>query len=87
MKLLRFHDNTRPAYFGTFSKTSKVVTGRRPFVQDEKLFDYEVDSDAEWEEEGEGEVLSSEDEKDKEEEEDDDEEEEVTTFYSYLSFI
>eukprot|EP00026_Physarum_polycephalum_P003981 Phypoly_transcript_03998.p1 GENE.Phypoly_transcript_03998~~Phypoly_transcript_03998.p1 ORF type:complete len:743 (+),score=218.56 Phypoly_transcript_03998:3-2231(+) len=76
MKLLRFHDNVRPAYYGTFSKRSAVLTGRRPLRTDDAVFDYEVDSDAEWEDEGEGEELSeSEGEKDKEEEESEEEEE------------
>jgi hypothetical protein len=77
MKLLRFHDNVRPTYFGTFSKRSAVLSGRRPLRTDQQMFDYEVDSDAEWEDEGEGEELSdSEGEKEKEKEEEESEEEE-----------
>ncbi|KAG5671967.1 hypothetical protein PVAND_002132 [Polypedilum vanderplanki] len=56
-KLLLFHENRRPAYFGTWFKKSTNVTGRRPFAYDKKYFDYEVDSDDEWEEEEEGESL------------------------------
>ena len=29
-KLLQFHDNQRPAYWGTWTKKQNVVTGRRP---------------------------------------------------------
>ncbi|PRP73788.1 chromatin assembly factor 1 subunit A, partial [Planoprotostelium fungivorum] len=77
MKLLRFHDNRRPSYWGTYSKLSKVIRGRRPFAKDETLLDYEVDSDDEWEEEPEDaeDLNKSEDEADDEaensEEEDD----------------
>ena len=31
MKLLQFHENRRPPYYGTFSKTSSTVLPRRPF--------------------------------------------------------
>lgn len=68
MKLFAFHENRRPAYFGTYSKTSTVITPRRPFYQDKQQLDYEIDSDDEWEEEEEGEDLGSSD-----KEEDDDE--------------
>ncbi|RLN27307.1 hypothetical protein BBO99_00003602 [Phytophthora kernoviae] len=58
MKLLQFHENTRPAYCGTFSKRSRIFHGgRRPLSQYAK-FDYSVDSDDEWEEEEPGESLS-----------------------------
>ncbi|KAG7399296.1 hypothetical protein PHYBOEH_009222 [Phytophthora boehmeriae] len=58
MKLLQFHENTRPAYCGTFSKRSRIFHGgRRPWAQYAK-FDYTVDSDDEWEEEEPGESLS-----------------------------
>lgn len=58
MKLLQFHENYRPAYYGTFSVKSKVFHGgRRPLAQYKK-FDYNVDSEEEWEEEEPGESLS-----------------------------
>jgi len=76
MKLLRFHDNQRPSYFGTFSKKSKIIKGRNPLAKDAVLFNYEVDSDDEWEEEPEGEDLgNSGDEKEKEREKEDEEQE------------
>ncbi len=67
-KLLQFCENQRPPYWGTWSKRSTLVTGRRPFAKDCASFDYEYDSDDDWEEEEQGESLSDE-EKDKEEEE------------------
>merc|ERR1719412_559886 len=65
-KLLQFHENERPPYWGTWSKKSDVVGPRRPFARDCHYLDYEYDSDDDWEEEEEGESLSDE-EKDKEE--------------------
>jgi chromatin assembly factor 1 subunit A len=50
-KLLQFGDNRRPAYWGTWRKQTKAVGPRRPFGKDESIFDYEIDSDDEWEEE------------------------------------
>lgn len=40
---------------GTWSKVSSTITGRRPFSKDAEFFDYEVDSDEEWDEEEAGE--------------------------------
>ena len=34
-KLLQFHTNHRPAYFGTWRKRSEVITPRNPFKKDE----------------------------------------------------
>ncbi|KAI8368204.1 chromatin assembly factor 1 subunit A-domain-containing protein [Radiomyces spectabilis] len=59
MKLLQFYEDVRPAYYGTWTKKSKVVTGRTPFARDEQSMDYEHDSEAEWEPEGEGEDIQS----------------------------
>ncbi len=33
-KLLQFHTNHRPAYFGTWRKRSKLITPRNPFKKD-----------------------------------------------------
>ncbi|KAM7349437.1 chromatin assembly factor 1, p180 subunit [Cochliomyia hominivorax] len=73
VKFYKFHDNRRPPYYGTWRKKSTVVKPRKPFAQDKKFFDYEVDSDDEWEEEEPGESLEdgSDDDKDKESEDDD----------------
>ncbi len=73
LKLLRFEENNRPAYVGTWrNRGAPFITGRRPFGRVEEV-DYEYDSDEEWEgvEGEEGESLSSdEDENDDDEEED-----------------
>ncbi|XP_018328323.1 chromatin assembly factor 1 subunit A-like isoform X2 [Agrilus planipennis] len=68
-KFLMFHDNRRPAYFGTWRKKSKYIKPRKPLLQDKENFDYEVDSDDDWEDEedaGEVESLKGSDEEEKE---------------------
>ncbi|XP_077331902.1 chromatin assembly factor 1 subunit A isoform X2 [Lithobates pipiens] len=76
MKLLQFCENYRPAYWGTWNRSSTVICPRRPWAQDNALLDYEVDSDDEWEEDEPGESLShsegDEDDEDLKEEDDDD---------------
>jgi len=79
-KLLKFHENRRPAYWGTWTKQTNKISGRRPFGRDEDRFDYEEDSDDDWEEEEEGESLSD-DEKDKEDEEENDDYEVDNEFF------
>ncbi|KAI9033866.1 chromatin assembly factor 1 subunit A-domain-containing protein [Phycomyces nitens] len=64
MKLLHFPEDVRPAYYGTWTKSSQNVSGKTPFARDEGLIDYEHDSEAEWEPEGEGEDIQSGDEDD-----------------------
>ncbi|KZT59825.1 hypothetical protein CALCODRAFT_515915 [Calocera cornea HHB12733] len=54
VKLLQFHDNVRPAYFGTWSKSSAAVGARAPFARDITTFDYSYDSGDDWNEEEEG---------------------------------
>ncbi|KAJ3304769.1 Chromatin assembly factor 1, subunit A [Kappamyces sp. JEL0829] len=67
-KFLKFAEDVRPPYYGTWTKTSPKLSARHPFAQDSDLFDYEFDSEAEWEEEEPGEDLVSEpDEEDKDE--------------------
>ncbi|XP_019936438.2 chromatin assembly factor 1 subunit A isoform X1 [Paralichthys olivaceus] len=86
MKLLRFHENHRPAYWGTWSKKSSHVSPRCPLRQDKELLDYEVDSDEEWEEEEPGESLShSEGEDEEEGGEDDDDDDGFFVPHGYLS--
>ena len=34
MRLLSFHEDHRPAYFGTVSRKSAIISGRRPFAKD-----------------------------------------------------
>lgn len=49
MKLLQFHEDVRPAYYGTWSKPDQhIVTGKRPFAKDTSVLDYDYDSEAEW---------------------------------------
>ncbi|KAF9973301.1 hypothetical protein BGZ65_009337, partial [Modicella reniformis] len=62
MRLLQFAENYRPAYYGTCSKRSKCVTGRRFLGKDIDLIEYDFDSEAEWEEDEEGEECKSDDE-------------------------
>jgi len=72
-KLLQFSENTRPPYYGTWRKKSKLISGRKPFRKDPDVFNYDVDSDEEWIDEP-GENLSDaadEDEEETEETEDD----------------
>jgi chromatin assembly factor 1 subunit A len=74
-KVLIFHEDERPGYFGTFTKRSCFIKPRRPFARDHIAIDYSYDSGAEWGEEDEGggdDVLGdSDDERDDEEESDD----------------
>jgi chromatin assembly factor 1 subunit A len=74
-KVLIFREDERPGYFGTFTKSSRLVKPRRPFARDDIATDYAYDSGAEWGEEEEGggdDVLGdSDDERDDEEESDD----------------
>lgn len=65
-KLLQYHEDVRPPYFGTWQKKSTQVTGRRPFGKDDDVFDYEVDSEAEWDIGGPGESLKGDDSEDDE---------------------
>ncbi|KAG0200111.1 Chromatin assembly factor 1, subunit A [Mortierella sp. GBA30] len=68
MRLLQFAENYRPAYFGTWSKRSKQITGRKFLGKDTDLIEYDFDSEAEWEEDEEGEECKSdEDDEDAEE--------------------
>ncbi|XP_036442273.1 chromatin assembly factor 1 subunit A [Colossoma macropomum] len=86
MKLLQFHENYRPAYWGTWSKKSNYVSPRCPFKQDRELLDYEVDSDEEWEEEEPGESLShSEGDDDDDGGDDDDDDDGFFVPHGYLS--
>jgi len=70
-KLLQFKENQRPAYWGSWTKKSKFISGRRPFGRDEDRFDYDYESDEDWEEEEEGESISDA-ENDKEEDKEED---------------
>ncbi|CAI9733757.1 Hypothetical predicted protein [Octopus vulgaris] len=76
VKLLQFHTNYRPPYYGTWRKSSNVLLAKNPWKKDTALFDYEVDSDDEWEEEEPGESLSSSEEEEEKDDKEDDEDEE-----------
>lgn len=84
-KLLQFHENYRPAYFGTWRKRSSRLTGKCPFVKDEQWFDYSVDSDEEWVEEDADE--NGEELKDSDNEKMEDEEEEIDNDYELDEFF
>jgi len=79
-RFLSFHEDCRPAYHGTWSKTSSTVTGRTPFGKDTKYLDYDYDSEAEWEE-GDDEI--GEDIEDEEKCKDDDDDEGDARIYDY----
>ena len=74
-KVLIFHKDERPGYFGTFTKRSRLIKPRRPFARDDIAIDYAYDSGEEWGEEEEGggdDILGdSDDERDDSEESDD----------------
>ncbi|KAG9471673.1 hypothetical protein GDO78_013791 [Eleutherodactylus coqui] len=87
LKLLQFCENYRPAYWGTWNRSSTVINPRKPWAQDSKLLDYEVDSDEEWEEEEPGESLSHSegDEDDDDTKEDDEDDDGFFVPHGYLS--
>lgn len=74
LKFLKFFEDYRPPYHGTWSKPkSRFVSGRHPFGKDESHLNYEIDSEAEWDEEAEdGEDLDSVAKDDEEEDADED---------------
>lgn len=53
-KVLIFHEDHRPGYLGTLTKSSATIGPRTPFAKDALSFDYGYDSGEEWEEEEEG---------------------------------
>ncbi|KAH9813806.1 chromatin assembly factor 1 subunit A-domain-containing protein [Melampsora americana] len=62
LKHLQFHEDVRPGYIGTWSKTSRLVKPRKPFGKDSCLLDYDYDSEADWvEDDLEGEDLEGSD--------------------------
>lgn len=64
-KVLIFHEDARPGYFGTWTRNSREVGPRTPFARDVVSLDYGVDSGEEWEEEEEeGEVVDGDDDED-----------------------
>ena len=75
-KVLIFHEDMRPGYFGTFTRNSREIGPRCPFARDAVQVDYTYDSGEEWAEEDAGEaddvVEDGEDEGDGDEEPDSD---------------
>ena len=83
VKYLRFAEDVRPPYFGTFTRLQSPAAARslsrNPLGKKLPETNYEYDSEAEWEEPEEGEDLQS-DEEDEDEEEDGDGEDDIATF-------
>lgn len=64
VKVTIFHTDTRPGYYGTWTRNSQFVGPRTPFAKEVGI-DYTCDSGAEWEEEPQGEdVVEGEEEED-----------------------
>lgn len=76
MKSLRFGEDVRPPYYGTFTKQLSEYQAhkvcRTPFARVLPEINYDYDSEAEWEEPEEGEDLDSEGEEDASDDGDDD---------------
>lgn len=76
MKTLKFREDVRPPYNGTFTRKlsdgAAVKLSRNPFARVNDVFNYDYDSEAEWEEPEEGEDIDSEGEEDASEDGDDD---------------
>jgi chromatin assembly factor 1 subunit A len=82
-RFLGFREDCRPAYHGTWSKKSSIVTGRNIFGKDPSHLDYDFDSEAEWEE-GDDEMGEDVEDEAKNQEEDNMEDEEGDTrIYDY----
>ncbi|KAG6831301.1 hypothetical protein H0H92_011508 [Tricholoma furcatifolium] len=53
-KVLIFAEDSRPGYFGTWTRSSRIIGPRTPCAKDVLVFDYGYDSGEEWEEEAVG---------------------------------
>jgi chromatin assembly factor 1 subunit A len=73
-KVLIFADDMRPGYYGTHTKSSRVIGPRTPFARDEIALDYGYDSGEEWEgeEDDAGEDVVGDDDEDGGDEDEDD---------------
>lgn len=75
-KILKFAEDVRPPYIGTYSRVQDPLAARmlcrNPFARGLPSTDYDYDSEAEWEDPGEGEDLDSEGEEEAESEDGDD---------------
>jgi chromatin assembly factor 1 subunit A len=76
MKYLHFHEDLRPPYYGTYSRSYTDLEAsrlaRNPLARIRQDTDYDYDSEAEWDEPEEGEDLDSDGDEDDEDEADDD---------------
>lgn len=76
MKYLHFPEDVRPPYYGTYTKQhgrrETLKLAKNPFSRTIQEFNYDYDSEAEWEEPEEGEDLDSDGEEDLDEDGDDD---------------
>jgi chromatin assembly factor 1 subunit A len=52
VKVLIFHEDSRPGYYGTWTRNSRMVGPRSPLERDPLARDYGYDSGEEWEDEG-----------------------------------
>jgi hypothetical protein len=79
----------RPPYYGTWRKKSTKIKPTKPFTKDDKFFDYEIDSDDEWEDEPEGESICDSEKGDQEDQEatkvEDEDEDSFMVPHGYLS--
>lgn len=48
-KVFIFHEDARPGYYGTWTRSSRIIGPRQPLVKDTLVFDYAHDSGEEWE--------------------------------------
>ncbi|KAI0063406.1 hypothetical protein BV25DRAFT_1854444 [Artomyces pyxidatus] len=71
-KVLIFHEDERPGYFGTFTRHTRIIGPRRPWARDVVALDYGYDSGEEWggEEEGGGDDVADVSDDDRDEEAD-----------------
>ncbi|RXW17972.1 hypothetical protein EST38_g7884 [Candolleomyces aberdarensis] len=70
-KVFIFHEDARPGYYGTWTRSSRIIGPRRPLAKDLLTFDYGYDSGEEWEEEPAGEDVADDDEEEEDGEEPD----------------
>ncbi|KAJ1030427.1 hypothetical protein NDA16_001336 [Ustilago loliicola] len=52
LKLLQFESDRRPGWYGTWTKSTNLISARCPLGQDPVSLNYSYDSDADWEEMG-----------------------------------
>ncbi|KAF9065273.1 chromatin assembly factor 1 subunit A-domain-containing protein [Rhodocollybia butyracea] len=50
-KVLIFHEDSRPGYYGTWTRSSRLIGPRTPYAKDVLEIEYGYDSGEEWEEE------------------------------------